>query len=61
MAARQITRRRMIKRSATTAAGVVLARAAGPALGALGANERIVVGFIGTGGQACATLMGSSR
>ena len=58
MAARQITRRKMIKRSASTAAGVALASAAGPALGALGANERIAVGFIGTGGQACAHIDG---
>lgn len=58
MAARAMTRRRLMRRSATVAAGAVLAKAAGPALGALGANEKIAVGFIGTGGQAMAHIGG---
>lgn len=50
------TRRRLMKGSAAAMAGAALARTAGPALGALGANERLVIGFVGTGGQARAHI-----
>jgi len=46
-----ITRRKLVKGLATGALGASLVRSAGPALGALGANERMVIGCIGTGGQ----------
>jgi predicted dehydrogenase len=37
-------------------AGLSLARSSGPALGAQGANEKVVMGFIGTGGQGTAHI-----
>jgi predicted dehydrogenase len=48
-----LTRRSFLKTSAATAAGAALAA---PALGAQGANERINIGLIGTGGR-CRHLM----
>jgi predicted dehydrogenase len=45
-----ITRRGLMK-GAAGMAGLSLARASGPALGARGASEKVVMGFIGTGGQ----------
>jgi len=61
MAGRRITRRGFVKGTAGTAAGLSLAAAAGPATGALGANEKIVMGFIGTGGQGMAHLQRMSK
>jgi predicted dehydrogenase len=54
MSAKQVTRRTFLKTSASTAAG--LAAAGVPAVNALGANETIQVGLIGTGGR-CRALM----
>src|SRR5262245_30347639 len=48
-----LTRRSFLKASAATAAGAALAV---PAVGAQGANERINIGLIGTGGR-CRHLM----
>lgn len=45
-----------MKKAAAGAAGLSLARTAGPVLGALGANDRIVVASIGVGGQGMAHL-----
>ncbi len=45
-----MTRRGLMK-GAAGVAGLSLARSSGPALGAQGANEKVVMGFIGTGGQ----------
>jgi predicted dehydrogenase len=53
---RQVSRRRFLKTSAATAAG--LAGFGVPAVNALGANETIQVGLIGTGGR-CRALMKS--
>ncbi len=50
MQGESITRRNLIK-GAAGVAGMSLARSTGPALGATGANEKVVMGFIGTGGQ----------
>ncbi len=51
-----MTRRSFIKSTAAGAAALSLGRAAGPVLGARGANEKLVMGFIGTGGQCCAHI-----
>jgi len=51
-----LTRRGFIRNAAAGAAGLSLARSTGPALGALGANEKVVLGFIGTGGQGAAHI-----
>jgi len=48
MSAKRISRRTFIESSLSTAAAI---SAAGPALGVLGANDRIRVGVIGTGGR----------
>jgi predicted dehydrogenase len=48
MSAHRLSRRTFMKSSLTTAAAASMA---GPVLGALGANERIRVGVIGTGGR----------
>lgn len=48
MARNGVSRRRFLKTAASGAAAVSIA---GPALGALGSNERIRVGIIGTGGR----------
>lgn len=53
MVNRGMTRRQFVK---TAGAATGLSLAANTARGAVGANERIVVGFIGTGGQAAAHL-----
>jgi len=45
-----VTRRGFMK-GAAGIAGLSLARSSGPALGAQGANEKVVMGFVGTGGQ----------
>jgi len=50
-----ITRRGLMK-GAAGMAGLSLARSSGPALGAQGANEKVVMGFIGTGGQGTAHI-----
>ena len=48
----QINRREFLNRSAVAAAGMAAASLAGPAsLRAAGANERIVLGFVGCGGR----------
>lgn len=51
-----ITRRGFIKGAAAGVAGLSLGRTAGPAFGALGANEKVIIGFIGTGGQGMAHI-----
>ncbi len=50
----RITRRQFVKRAALGGAGLSLASSAAPARGVLGANEKIVVGCIGVGGQGTA-------
>jgi predicted dehydrogenase len=49
-----ITRRGFMKGAAAGVAGLSLGGAAAPTLGAWGANEKVVIGFIGTGGQGTA-------
>lgn len=49
--AKKVTRRQMIRTGAVGAAGIALARSSGPALGALGANERVRVAVAGINGQ----------
>ncbi len=50
-----ITRRGFMK-GAAGIASLSLARSSGPAYGAKGANEKVVMGFIGTGGQGTAHI-----
>jgi len=50
-----ITRRGLMK-GAAGMAGLSLARSSGPALGAQGASEKVVIGVIGTGGQGMAHI-----
>ncbi len=49
MSDRKSTRRQVIRTAAIGAAGMALSRARGPALGVVGANDRIRVGIIGPG------------
>jgi len=56
MPRQSMTRRGFMREAALGATGLSLARSAGPVLGALGANEKVVMGFIGTGGQGTAHI-----
>ena len=53
-----VSRRSLVKGAAAGAAGLSMIRGLSPALGTLGANERIVTGHIGVGGQGTAHLYG---
>ncbi|MBP7933471.1 MAG: Gfo/Idh/MocA family oxidoreductase [Phycisphaerae bacterium] len=61
MARRAFSRRRLVKGAAAGAASLSMIRSLSPALGTLGANERIVTGHIGVGGQGTAHLHGLAR
>lgn len=58
MAARGVTRRRLMIGSVAAAATTILGRTAAAARRAPGANGRVVIGFIGAGGQAVAHIRG---